>query len=96
MKAVLRHHEKLHFQNRYVLEMTIYEVHNKSQYPKGIKYRLICVDLKSGKKVLMDNHHPKQDHVHLDDLEFNYEFKSIDELVRDFKTLVKQHLGVNL
>ena len=96
MKAILRHHEKFHFKNRYVLEMTIHEVHDKTHYPQGIRYGLICVDLVSGRKVLMDNHHPKKDHVHLDEKEFSYEFRSIDELVEDFRAYVRQHLGVSI
>tara|TARA_Y100000590_G_scaffold466144_1_gene640583 strand:- start:2806 stop:3024 length:219 start_codon:yes stop_codon:yes gene_type:complete len=51
-------------ENRYVLEQKIYAVDDFKKFPDGVKYSLILVDLKSGKKVLMDNHHPKSHHIH--------------------------------
>jgi hypothetical protein len=65
MRAVLRYHEKYHLRNRYLIEMSIFEV-SEPRYPLGVKYRLICLDFIKGKRVLMDNHYPKGHHVHLD------------------------------
>jgi hypothetical protein len=44
----------------------------------------------------MDNHSPKGHHYHLDKSEFDYLFKDIDQLIEDFKVLVKIHIGVKL
>ena len=65
-------------------------------YPDGIKYSLIFIDLKSNKRVLMDNHKPKGYHYHIDDKEFYYSYSHIDQLTDDFKSLVKIHTGVDL
>ncbi len=96
MRAVLRYHEKYQFKKKYVVEVSLYEVSEDVRYPTGIKYGLICIDTKSGRKVLMDNHHPKQDHFHLDDEEFEYEFVSVEQLLIDFKKLILSHLGVKI
>lgn len=96
MKAHLRYYVKNKIQSRYVLELSIHEVGKSSKYPDGIKYGLICVDTKTGKKVLMDNHQPKGPHVHIDDDEIEYKYTSDDKLIEDFERLVLQHLGVKL
>lgn len=96
MKAILRIYEKYRFKNRFIIEMSLHEVDDKERYPKGVKYGLICVDTKTGSKVLMDNHHPKGDHIHLDRKEIAYEFTTPEALVLDFKKIVLEHLGVKL
>ena len=96
MKATLRYREKLTIKDRYVIEMTLHEINDRSKYRNGLKYGLICFDLKTGKRVLMDNHHPKKDHVHIDNLEYEYDFQGVDKLVEDFKALVLKHLGIKL
>ena len=83
-------------QGRFLLEMKIYQVGKSSKYKDGIKYGLILVDTKTGKRVLMDNHHPKGPHIHLDQKEISYEYVSDDKLIQDFKILVFQHMGVQL
>jgi len=40
----------------------------------GIKYGLICKDLKADSYVLMDNHYPKGPHFHVNDPGFLYEY----------------------
>jgi hypothetical protein len=96
MKANLRYYVKNKIQGRYVLELSIHEVGKSKSYPDGIKYGLICIDVKTGKKVLMDNHHPKGPHIHINDTETDYEYTSDDKLIEDFEKLVLQHLGVKL
>ena len=76
--------------------MKLWEVAKTNKYPDGIKYSLIVINLKTGKKVLMDNHTPKGHHYHLDDTEVEYQFNGVDQLIEDFKSLVKVHLGVRL
>ena len=62
----------------------------------GIKYGLICKDLKTGNYVLMDNHHPKGPRVHINDQEFSYEYKNDEKLILDFQNWVLKELGVKL
>lgn len=96
MKAHLRYYTKNKVQNRYVVELSIYEVGKSSKYPDGIKYGLICKDLKTGEFVLLDNHHPKGPHVHINDREFSYEYVDDEKLIEDFQMFVLQELGVKL
>lgn len=96
MKAKLIYHEKVEVADRYIIEYRLHDVGKSKKYPDGLKYGIICVDTKTHKRILMDNHHPKGPHFHVDDDEFDYEFKSIDRLIEDFKQLVFNHLGVRL
>lgn len=88
--------QKSRLQDRYVVELSIHEVGDPVRYPEGIKYGLVCTDLESGKRVLMDNHHPKGPHLHLDAAELLYEFRDVPTLIKDFKRLVFEHLEVRL
>lgn len=96
MKAHLRYYSKSKVQGRYVVELSIYEVGKSVKYPDGIKYGLICKDLKTGDYVLLDNHHPKGPHVHINDREFAYEYVDDDKLIEDFQMFVLRELGVKL
>ncbi len=88
--------QKSRLQDRYIVELSIYEVGDPVRYPDGVKYGLACIDLQTGRKVLMDNHHPKGPHVHLDGTEISYAFKDVPTLVSDFKRFVLEHLEVKL
>lgn len=79
-----------------MVELKIWQVAKSKGYPDGVRYALIAIHPDSKKKVLMDNHSPKGHHYHLDSIEFDYEFKDIDQLVEDFIDLVKIHMGVKL
>lgn len=96
MKAVLLYHQKQRFHDRYLMEMTIHEVPKSDRYPDGIKYGLLVLDLKAEQRVLMDNHHPKGHHIHLDEQELPYEYQNDDKLIEDFKALVLDHLGIRI
>lgn len=96
MKAILRIYEKYRFKDRYIIEITLHEVNEIKQYPQGVKYGLICIDTKTGDKVLMDNHHPKGNHIHINNKEISYKFLTPDKLIEDFKNLVLEHLGIKL
>ena len=78
------------------MEIKVHEAVKDSNYPEGFKYSLIVIDPKSGKKVLMDNHRPKSHHYHLNDVEYQYHFKGIDELFDDFTKLAQKHLKVRI
>jgi hypothetical protein len=96
MKAQVRFYTKNKLQNRYVLELSILEVGKSQKYPDGIKYGLICKDLLTGDFVLMDNHHPKGHHLHINNEESLYEYIDDEKLISDFETFVYSHLGVKL
>jgi hypothetical protein len=78
------------------MQLTFHDVKDKKNYPDGIKYGLICYDTKTAKKVLLDNHHPKGPHIHLDDKELPYEFVDEDTLIEDFKRIVYEHLEIKI
>lgn len=96
MNAALKYHHKALLRNRFVVEIVIYEVATTQKYPDGVKYRLICVDQREERKILMDNHHPKGPHVHIDDKELAYTYISEDKLMEDFNKLILTHMGVRL
>jgi len=92
----LKLHNKRVLKDGAVIEMKVWEVPNTKNYPEGFKYSLIAVDPVSGSKVLMDNHSPKGHHYHLDDKQLPYSFTNLNKLVRDFKKLTFDHLGVKI
>ena len=96
MRAKLVFWQKARIEERYILELKIHEVGRSEKYPDGIRYGLICKDLVSDRQVLLDNHHPKGHHLHIDDRERAYDFKGIPVLLEDFEKLVESHLGVKL
>lgn len=96
MKARLRFYLKNVLHGRYVVELSIHEVGVSAKYPDGIKYGLICKDLKTDDFVLLDNHHPKGPHMHLNDQEFRYDYVDDETLIADFEKLVLKELGVKL
>ncbi len=96
MKATLMFWHKDRRPEGVILELKAHEVAVTAEYPDGVRYRMICKSLLTGRFVLMDNHHPKGHHVHVDDQESEYHFRGLEPLVDDFKELVLIHLGVNV
>jgi hypothetical protein len=96
MRATLVRYEKFIVKRRYIVEITVYEVPRSSKYPDRLKWVLICFDRVTKTKVLLDNHHPKGPHVHIDDQKLPYIFKGLDQLVRDFRQMVTEHMGVQI
>jgi hypothetical protein len=96
MKATLVRHEKFIVRRRYLIEISVHQVPRSTHYKDGLKWGLICVDRVSGKRVLMDNHHPKGPHIHIDEDEIPYEFSGLDNLVSDFRNLILEHIGVQI
>lgn len=87
---------KARIQGRYVLEMKIHKVAKSARYPDGVKYGLILTDHKTGKYLLMDNHHPKGPHIHLNDQEIPYRYIDEDKLIKDFKEMVLANMEVKI
>ena len=96
MAAILRLSYEVSVQDRYLVGVRIYEVPRTETYPLGFRYRLLCVDLITSARVLMDNHHPKGPHVHVNDREFGYTFVTPEKLISDFKEIVMQRMGIVL
>ncbi|MEX0941574.1 MAG: DUF6516 family protein [Pseudomonadales bacterium] len=94
MPALLRKHFKQYIDSRFVLEIKVWSV-DDPRYT-GVKYSMIFVEPATGRRILMDNHHPKDPHVHVDDVEFGYEFVDEDKLFSDFEQLIAWHFGVQL
>ena len=92
MEAKLIEYFKQDVNRSYVLEVKVWRVKDR-RYRFGLKYSLIFLEYKTKKKILMDNHYPKQAHVHINKTEFDYDFKSIDQLFYDFKSLIFKHFG---
>lgn len=83
MKASLVYWHKARLRGRYVLEIEIYKICPSAKYQSGIKYGLIFMDLRSKKRVLMDNHHP-------------YYYIDEEKLMKDLKALVLEHMEVKI
>ena len=96
MKARLVYWHKAKIRGRYIVEMKIYEIRRSAQYHDGVRYSMILVDPATGRRVLMDNHHPKGPHLHLDSLEISYDYANEDQLVDDFKKWVLKHMEIEL
>jgi hypothetical protein len=96
MKATLVRHEKFIVRRRYLIEISVHQLPKSPRYVDGLKWGLICVDQLTGRRILMDNHHPKGPHIHVDKRELPYNFRDLDQLVIDFRKLIVEHLGVQI
>ena len=96
MKGELKFYNKEVLDTNHVLEIKIWEIPVSADYPEGFKYSFILIEPKTGKKILMDNHKPKKHHFHINEKEFDYNFRGINKLFNDFKKLVFKHLEVKL
>ncbi len=95
-RAELIHWQKARIQDRYLIETAIWGIPVSARYPDGIKYRLLFLDEKTKRRILMDNHHPKGPHIHLNDQQVGYVFVDDDKLLEDFARIVFDHMGVKL
>lgn len=94
VNLVFHHKAKVH--NHYLLEQKIWEIDDKKRYPNGFKYSLVCINLKTKEKILFDNHSPKGHHFHINEDEFDYDFKDENKLMTDFIQLVYEKFGVRI
>ena len=96
MKAILVWHEKFIVKRRYLIEISVHQIPRSDRYKDGLRWRLICIDQATEKRVLMDNHHPKSPHIHIDNDEMPFDFTGLDELVDEFRRLITEHMGVQI
>jgi hypothetical protein len=53
MRAGALFHQKFYLEGqRYVVEMEVLQVNDRARFPDGVKYGLICLDRKTGAKIL--------------------------------------------
>jgi len=95
MSSELIEYFKQSIDGKYVMEIKVWRVSDE-RYQLGLKFSLIFIDPRSGKRVLIDNHYPKKPHLHIDDVEHPYKFKDTTTLIDDFKKQVESHFGVEL
>lgn len=76
-------------------ELVLWELPKRTaEWPQGYKYRLALVS--NGVCVLRyDNERGKGDHVHIGDVERDYGFRDVDQLVADFLGDAKEWLNAH-
>jgi hypothetical protein len=70
------------------IDIAIDEIAADRWRPHGVRYRFAWVE-KGKCRVLFDNHHGKQDHCHIDGIEREYHFVSVEKLYDDFAAEVR-------
>jgi len=93
---VLVYWHKERIKGHYIFEVKIHRFPGSDENQEGIRYRAVFIDLLTGRRVLMDNHHPKGHHLHLDETEMPYEYRGEEFLIEDFTGIVFEHMGVKL
>ncbi len=66
------------------IESLVQSVKPDQWSPHGVRYRLAWIQ-KGKCRVLFDNHHGKTDHYHVDDVEKQYVFTTVEKLWVDFR-----------
>jgi len=67
---------------RAIFEMIVYNLPRSKDYPVGIKYRAWFSE--DGKALFgFDNHKPKGPHLHIRETEIGYNYRLVDELMKD-------------
>ena len=83
MDDIIFEHKQI--DNGYLIDMKIIKVGKDKYYPEGIKYSLVVIDRKTGKRILgFDNHERKGHHMHRLKRELNYYFVDEWKLIEDF------------
>jgi hypothetical protein len=88
---VLVIHQKLTSPKGLLREVSIWRKPKSARYPEGVRYRLVLVEPRTGNVLLLfDNHWPKGHHVHVGQREENFEFRSIPDLIQEFRERSEQ------
>ena len=75
------------------VDISIDEIRADSFRPHGVKYRFAWIE--NGKcRVLFDNHPGKKDRFHIDDVEQDYQFESVEKLYDDFSAEIRKLGGL--
>jgi hypothetical protein len=87
-------HERVTDEEGNLFEAKIWSVPISGRYQEGIRYRLAFLrHREKSPAVLYDNHHPKGHHRHLGSTEEPYNFRNVDQLIRDFREDVSRVKG---
>ena len=71
--------------NGYLIELRIIKVKKDENFPEGIKYSLVAIEKKTGKRILgFDNERGQGHHMHRLGRELPYAFKNEWTLIGDF------------
>lgn len=85
-KVILAHRK---WEETAVAELKVWKIPISRDYPEGLKFSLFLVSKTTGKILIgIDNHKPKGPHLHKDEEEIGYNFKSVSELIDDFWDMV--------
>ncbi|MFH1053743.1 MAG: DUF6516 family protein [Candidatus Woesearchaeota archaeon] len=77
--------------DEYITELRLIKVPKDQNHPEGIRYTLVLIDKKTGKRIIgFDNFERKGHHIHINNIEFPYEFRGIFKLIQDFYKEVKR------
>ncbi len=74
------------------IELSLFPIRRDRWRPHGVRYRMAWVQ-NGVCRVLFDNHHGKEDHVHIDGGERKYLFTSVAKLRKDFEREVRKMGG---
>jgi len=93
MKAKRIFYDKAVLPDGAIVEMTIWQLPAASpERPHGLKYSLFYG--RSGTRLVgYDNERGKGDHKHLGEVEINYQFSSVENLVADFLADVERAIN---
>lgn len=83
MKAVLKYHKKILYEDGSKLEIRMWKVPATTAKPEGIKYSLVYV-MGAERVIGYDNAEGKGHHRHIAGVELPYEFTNETDLLADF------------
>lgn len=94
MKAQLHTRIKQQFPDGSILSIVIWLLPEKeADRPHGYKYRLNYSRSDGITAVRYDNERGKRDHKHIGEVQMEYQFESVEKLVRDFFADIRAHGG---
>ncbi|MHB9142587.1 MAG: toxin-antitoxin system TumE family protein [Paludibacter sp.] len=83
MEDIIFEHKQL--DNGFLVDIKIINVKKDQYYPEGIKYSLVVIDRRTGKRLLgFDNCEKKGYHIHRLKRELKYNFTDEWKLIEDF------------
>ena len=85
--------QRIFLDDKSYIDWSIHAVAKDRWRPHGVRYRIAWVD-KGVCRVLFDNHHGKEVHVHLDGNESAYLFISVEKLWNDFLNEIRKRGGL--
>lgn len=94
MKAIAIRRRKYPLPDGSIIEIVVWQLPNPTpERPHGYKYRLNYSLPDGTTLVRFDNETGKGDHKHIREIEYPYQFESIDKLLTDFVESVKEQGG---